>query len=76
MIAIVVCQHRSKWHTDVLIISQIICAIACIAHGAPSVGDIKIVRDTAWQLTWQDEFEGPGLNESNWTPANNYTHGE
>jgi beta-glucanase (GH16 family) len=38
----------------------------------PSIGDLKVVRDTVWELTWQDEFNGTALNESNWTPGQNY----
>jgi beta-glucanase (GH16 family) len=27
----------------------------------------KVGRDKSWQLVWQDEFDGPGLDTANWT---------
>ena len=39
------------------------------------VGERKEMDGTVWEITWQDDFEGAALNLSNWTPADNYTHG-
>jgi beta-glucanase (GH16 family) len=27
----------------------------------------KVCRDKSWELIWQDEFDGPGLDAANWT---------
>ena len=40
------------------------------------VGDTVTTSTGTWVLTWQDDFDGPELNASNWTPANNFTHGK
>jgi beta-glucanase (GH16 family) len=42
------------------------------AEEIPALGERKVVRDTVWELTWQDEFNGTALNTSNWTPGQNF----
>jgi beta-glucanase (GH16 family) len=36
----------------------------------------RALPDDAWVLTWGDDFTGPGLNLTNWTPRNNESHCE
>ena len=54
----------------------VLCAVvvcgAVFASAVPSPGERKVVRDTVWELTWQDEFNGTALNTSNWTPGQNF----
>ena len=45
------------------------------AAWALQVGETVTKSSGTWVLTWQDDFDGPVLNASNWTPANNFTHG-